>query len=127
MVSIGLHPSPPSHTLSLEEYSQLPDQEPMADPQCVLLNNKLYARWWAHKIRLSAQIFISPAHPVQWSPYYCTPAVLYAIATYHSQLVLVSGVEGTSMIPTCYGQVILEWTGGHRYLPCPQHAGQHQL
>lgn len=81
----------PLATFHWEECGSLPGR--LYYPQCVLLHDKLYvanrSKWPSDKLYVSSTTLSS------WSTL-TTPVHAYALATYHSQLVLVGGTDSTA-------------------------------
>ena len=65
----------------------------MCDAQCVLLQDKIYLGGGnTSSLKSNASLFISSTDLNSWSQV-TTPTRLYGLTTYHSQVVLVGGVE----------------------------------
>ena len=64
----------------------------MRDAQCVLLQDKIYIGGYTSSWKSSALLFISSTDLNSWSQV-TTPTRYYGLTTYHSQVVLVGGME----------------------------------
>ena len=64
----------------------------MYDAQCVLLQDKIYLGGYTPSLESHASLFISSTDLNSWSQV-TTPTRYYGLTTYHSQVVLVGGIE----------------------------------
>lgn len=78
------------------EFCKLP--EGRQDAQCVIVGNSFYVGGGsAEQDKDHAKLFVSSTDLKSWSQL-TTPTSRYALATYHSQLVLVGGEDSTGLI-----------------------------
>ena len=66
----------------------------MVDAQCVILRDMLYVGGWVWSGDL-CRLFVSRANPIRWRELR-TPTSRCALATFHSQLVLIGGYEANT-------------------------------
>ena len=64
----------------------------MYDAQCVILNDILFVGGGDTQSDYDAMLFMTPTDSIHWSTS-TTPAMFYALATYHSELVLVGEID----------------------------------
>ena len=70
----------------------------MYDAQCVLLQDKIYLGGYTPSLESHSSLFISSTDLNSWSQV-TTPTRYYGLTTYHSQVVLVGGIEhDTNMV-----------------------------
>jgi hypothetical protein len=67
----------------------------MYDAQCMLLDEVLYVGGGDTQSEYDTMLFVSKIDTMEWTTRN-TPAMFYALSTYHSQLVLVGGIESSS-------------------------------
>ena len=71
----------------------------MHDAQCVLLQDKIYIGGYTSSWESDASLFISSTDLNSWSQV-TTPTCHYGLTTYHSQVVLVGGMEPDTRMAT---------------------------
>ena len=92
---------------------------PVKNHQCVILNDVLYiGGGWTSSTTTNDQLFVSPTHHIKWSTR-STPTSLFALTTYHSQLVLVGGTAGDKLLTSNAG---MDWKASLPPMPTSRYA-----